>query len=310
MTVAGVAANVLGLIGNTPIAQLNRMGTPEGVSLFAKLEVFNPGGSIKDRICVEMVHRAVAEGKLEPGGTIIEPTAGNTGVGFAIVAASLGYEFTCTMPEKFAGEKADLMKALGARVVLTPTADGMQRAIDEAERLAAETPRSYVPNQFSNAGNPDAHYQTTGPEIWRDLEGRVDVFVAGCGSGGTFTGVARYLKERNPNVRCVAVEPEGSTIGGGPKGAYKAEGIGNWFVPDVMDLSLVDQFIRVPDKASFDTTRRLAVTEGILVGSSSGAACWAALQIARESEGETRIVTVFPDSSERYLSKRIYEEES
>jgi cysteine synthase len=305
---ADSADDILGLIGNTPIVQLKRMGTPEGVSLFAKLEVFNPGGSVKDRICVEMVDQAVAAGDLEPGGTIIEPTAGNTGVGFAIVAASRGYEFICAMPEKFAGEKADLMKALGAQVILTPTADGMQAAIDKAQEMAARTPGSFVPNQFSNPGNPEAHYKTTGPEIWRDLGGRVDAFVAGCGSGGTFTGVARYLKERNPNVRCYAVEPEGSTIGGGPKGHYKVEGIGNWFVPEAMDLSLVDEFVRVRDEDSFVTTRELAVTEALLVGSSSGAACWAALKIARQSPGGTRIATVFPDSSERYLSKRIYAE--
>lgn len=307
---ADSAHDVLALIGNTPIVELRRMGTPEGVSLFAKLEVFNPGGSVKDRICVEMVDQAVAAGHLEPGGTIIEPTAGNTGVGFAIVAASRGYKFICTMPEKFAGEKADLMKALGAQVILTPTEDGMQAAIDKAREVAERTPGSFVPNQFSNPGNPDAHYKTTGPEIWWDLAGRVDAFVAGCGSGGTFTGVARYLKERNPNVRCFAVEPEGSTIGGGPKGHYKVEGIGNWFVPEAMDLSLVDEFIRVRDKDSFDTTRRLALSEALLVGSSSGAACWAALKVAGESPAGTRIAVVFPDSSERYLSKKIYAEES
>jgi cysteine synthase len=307
---ADAADDVLALIGDTPMVELTRMGTPEGVSLFAKLEVFNPGGSVKDRICVEMVDRAVAAGRLEPGGTIIEPTAGNTGVGFAIVAASRGYRFICTMPEKFAGEKADLMKALGAQVILTPTEGGMQAAIDKAQEVAARTPGSFVPNQFSNPGNPEAHYKTTGPEIWRDLAGRVDAFVAGCGSGGTFTGVARYLKERNPNVRCFAVEPEGSTIGGGPKGHYKVEGIGNWFVPEAMDLSLVDEFVRVRDKDAFDTTRRLAVAEALLVGSSSGAACWAALKIARQSPLGTRIAVVFPDSSERYLSKKIYAEES
>jgi len=305
---APVAEHVLALIGNTPTVRLAHMGTPEGVSVFAKLEVANPGGSIKDRICVEMIDQAVAAGELRPGGTVIEPTAGNTGIGFAIVAASRGFSFICTMPEKFAGEKADLMRALGAEVVLTPTSDGMQGAIDKAHELAERTPDSFVPNQFANPGNPAAHYKTTGPELWRDLDGKIDAFVAGCGSGGTFTGVSRYLKERNPDVRCVAVEPVGSTIGGGPKGTYKVEGIGNWFVPGAMDLSLVDEFVQVPDEASYETTRRLARSEALLVGSSSGAACWAALGVARQSPPGTRIAVVFPDSSERYLSKRIYQE--
>lgn len=304
----GIAGDILDLIGRTPMVQLKRMGAPQGVALFAKLEVYNPGGSVKDRICVEMVDQAVAAGKLRPGGTIVEPTAGNTGIGFAIVAAARGYRFICTMPQKFAGEKSDLMKALGAQVILTPTNDGMQGAIDKAHEIAAATPGSFVPNQFANLGNPDAHYKTTGPEIWDALEGRVDTFVAGCGSGGTFTGVARYLKERNPNVHCVAVEPVGSTIGGGPKGSYKVEGIGNWFVPEAMDTSLIDRFIQVPDELSFETTRKLALSEALLVGSSAGAACWAALEVARESSPGTRIAMLFADSSERYLSKKIYEE--
>lgn len=298
--------NVQELVGNTPMVRLERMGVPAGVELCAKLEHLNPGGSVKDRIGIALIARAEAEGKLQPGGTIVEPTAGNTGVGLALAAAGRGYRCIFVMPEKFAGEKAALMAALGAEVVLTPTADGMAGAIRKAEAIAAGIPGSYVPNQFTNPANPDAHHETTGPEIWRDMAGRVDVFVAGAGTGGTFTGAARYLKEQDPGIRCIAVEPVGSTIGGGPAGAYRIEGIGNWFVPATMDLGLVDRFIQVTDKQAFDTVRELARREGLLAGSSTGAAVWAALQVARESPAGTRIAVICPDSAERYLSKQIF----
>lgn len=305
-----VCGSVQELVGNTPMVRLARMGAPDGVEVYAKLESLNPGGSVKDRIGVEMLARAEQEGKLQPGGTIVEPTAGNTGVGLALAAAGRGYRCIFVMPEKFAGEKADLMEALGARVVLTPNAEGMPGAIERAREIARGIPGSYIPNQFYNEANPDAHYKTTGPEIWRDLGGRVDVFVAGVGSGGTFTGVARYLKERNPAVRCIAVEPVGSTIGGGEKGAYRIEGIGNWFVPGTMDLSLVDRFIQVSDRQAFEAVRELARHEGLLAGSSSGAAAHAALAVARESAPGTRIAVIFPDSAERYLSKNIFATEA
>lgn len=303
-----VAETVQELIGETPLVRLRLAEVPPATRLYAKLEYFNPGGSVKDRIGVEMLERALATGQLQPGGTIVEPTAGNTGVGLALAAAGRGFRVIFTMPEKFAGEKADLMRALGAEVVLTPNADGMMGAIDKAQALAATIANSYVPNQFYNQANPDAHYQTTGAEIWRDLEGRVDALVAGCGTGGTFSGVARYLKERNPAVRCYAVEPEGSTIGGGPKGSYKVEGIGNWFVPGTMHTDLAERFIQVSDRESFAWVRRLAREAGLLVGSSSGAAVAGAVRVCAELPPGSTVVTIFPDSGERYLSKHIYDE--
>lgn len=303
---AGLYGGVLDLVGNTPMVRLARMGAPDGVEVYAKLEWLNPGGSVKDRIGVAMLAAAEAEGRLAPGGTVIEPTAGNTGIALALAALARGYRAIFVMPAKFDGAKADLMRALGAEVVLTPTEEGMLGAIRRAEDLARSIPGSYVPNQFANPANPAAHYRTTGPEIWAALGGRVDVFVAGCGTGGTFTGAGRYLKERNPRIRLVAVEPVGSTIGGGPPGPYRIEGIGNWFLPATMDLSLVDRFIQVPDEAAFATVQELARREGILAGSSSGAACWAALQVARESPPGTRIAVIFPDGAERYLTKGIF----
>ena len=300
------AKDLRGLIGNTPMVQLTHMGIREDVEVFAKLEYFNPGGSVKDRIAVEMIDQALASGNLKPGGTIIEPTAGNTGLGLAMVAAPLGFKFICVMPEKFKGEKSDLMEGLGAKVVITPNEAGMMGAIEKARELVKQTPGSYSPNQFEHQGNPDAHYKTTGPEIWDAMEGRVDVFVAGCGSGGTFTGTVKFLKEKNPDLIALAVEPIGSTIGGGEKGSYKVEGIGNWFVPGTMHLDLVDRFVQVRDEDSFDTTREMALREGLLGGGSSGAALFAAMQFAEQAKPGSRIAVIFPDSSERYLQKKIY----
>lgn len=302
----GRFGSVRELVGNTPMVRLAHIGAPEGVEVWAKLESLNPGGSVKDRIGVEIIDRAERDGQLQPGGTIIEATAGNTGVGLALASAGRGYRCIFVMPEKFAGEKAELMQGLGAQVMLTPTEEGMLGAIRRAEAIAAQTPGSFIANQFYNPANPEAHYKTTGPEIWRDLGGRVDAFVAGVGSGGTFSGAARYLKEQNPRVACVAVEPVGSTIGGGPQGAYRIEGIGNWFVPGTMDLSLVDRFVQVSDEQAFGMVRALARQEGLLVGSSAGAAAFAALELARAAAPGTRIAVIFPDSAERYLSKRIF----
>lgn len=301
-----VAQDVRGLIGNTPMVRLSRLDLPAEVELYAKLEVMNPGGSVKDRIGLEMIDQAERAGRLSPGGTIVEPTAGNTGVGLALAAVGRGYRIIFTMPEKFNGEKAELMRALGAEVILTPTAAGMIGAIDKAREIAAGIPGSYVPNQFENQSNVAAHYKTTGPEIWRDLGGRVDLFVAGVGTGGTFTGAARYLREQNPRLATIAVEPVGSTIGGGPKGSYAVEGIGNWFVPATMDPGLADRFVQVSDRDAFDMVRTLARRAGLLVGSSSGAACVAAVQAAQGAPPGTRIAVIFPDSAERYLSKRIF----
>lgn len=305
-----VVQHITELIGHTPLIRIRSFPLPEGVELYAKLEFFNPGGSIKDRIGLSMIRAAEQEGLLRPGGTIIEPTAGNTGIGLALAAVGRGYRVIFVVPEKFSREKQELMKALGAEIVHTPTAEGMAGAIRRAQELAATIPGAFVPQQFTNAANPGAHYATTGPEIYQQLEGRVDVFVAGVGSGGTFTGCARYLKEKIPHLRAVAVEPEGSILGGGPLGPHRTEGIGVEFIPETLDTSLIDQVYTVPDAEAFAMVKKLARQEGLLVGSSSGAAFYAAWQEGCQSRPGTRIVTIFPDSSERYLSKGIYSQES
>jgi O-acetylserine dependent cystathionine beta-synthase len=286
--------------------RIKRFALPKGVSLFAKLEYFNPGGSVKDRIGLAFIREAEKSGKLKPGGTIIEPTAGNTGIGLALAAVGTGYRVIFVVPEKFSEEKQELMRALGAEVINTPTELGMQGAIEEARRLEREIPGSYCPQQFQNPANPEAHYRTTGPEIWEQMEGRVDVLVAGAGSGGTFMGVSRYLKEKNPEIRTVVVEPEGSILGGGEPGPHKTEGIGMEFIPDFVDTSYFDGIYTVPDEEAFRLVKELARREGLLVGSSSGAAFYAALREAWQAKPGTRIAVIFPDSSERYLSKQIY----
>jgi cystathionine beta-synthase (O-acetyl-L-serine) len=295
------------LIGHTPLVRLNHMGVPEGVNVYAKLEFFNPGGSVKDRLGVALIQAGEKSGKLKPGGTIIEPTAGNTGIGLALAAIGTGYRVIFVVPEKFSEEKQELMRALGAEVVNTPTELGMRGAIEKAHELAKEIPGAYVPQQFENPANPQAHYETTGPEIWEQLDGKVDVFVAGAGSSGTYMGVARYLKEKNPAVRAVIVEPEGSIIAGGEPGPHKTEGIGMEMFPPFFDRSLVDAVYTVPDEDAFRLVKELALNEGLLVGSSSGAACHAALKEADKAKPGTNIVVIFPDSSERYLSKKIYQ---
>lgn len=299
--------NVHELIGNTPLMEITQFSLPKGVRLFAKLEFFNPGGSVKDRLGLELIRDAFASGKLKEGGTIIEPTAGNTGIGLALAAINRGISVIFVVPEKFSMEKQELMKALGAKIVHTPTEKGMKGAIEKARELVQEIPGAYYPGQFENPANPLAYYKTLGPEIWRQLEGRVDVFVAGAGTGGTFMGTARYLKEQNPKVKTVIVEPEGSILNGGEPGPHKTEGIGMEFLPDYMDPSYFDAIHTISDVDAFNLVKELAAKEGLLVGSSSGAAMKAALQEAEMAEPGTNIVTVFPDSSERYLSKKIYQ---
>lgn len=302
-----VFRNVKELIGNTPIVEITQFELPEGVRLFAKLEYFNPGGSVKDRLGMELIRAAEESGQLKPGGTIIEPTAGNTGIGVALAAVGTGYKVIFCVPAKFSEEKQELMRALGAEVVNTPTEKGIKGAIAKAQELAASIPGSFVPQQFANPANPDAHYKTTGPEIWKQMDGEVQMFVAGAGSGGTFMGVARYLKEQNPSIKTVIVEPEGSILNGGESGPHKTEGIGMEFLPPFMDTSYFDSIHTILDVDAFELVKQLAAKEGMLVGSSAGAAMAAALREAKEAAPGTNIVVLFADSSERYLSKKIYQ---
>lgn len=302
-----VAKSVHDLIGHTPVVEVTRFPLPKGVRVFAKLEYFNPGGSIKDRLGQELLRDALETGKLKEGGTIIEPTAGNTGIGLALAAIGKNVKVIFCVPEKFSVEKQQLMKALGATIVHTPTSEGMQGAIRKAQELAREIPNSYCPQQFANPANPRTYYKTLGPELWNDLDGHIDIFVAGAGSGGTFMGTAMFLKEKNPNIKTVIVEPEGSILNGGESGPHKTEGIGMEFLPDYMDPSYFDAIHTVSDEAAFRRVKELAEKEGLLVGSSSGAAFHAALLEAEKAKPGTNIVVIFPDSSERYLSKKIYE---
>ncbi|MCA1039027.1 cysteine synthase family protein [Bacillus infantis] len=295
------------LIGNTPIIELQHFDVPEGVRLFAKLEFMNPGGSVKDRLGMELLNEAFESGKLQKGGTVIEPTAGNTGIGLALAALNKGINVKVIVPEKFSLEKQDLMRALGAEVINTPTELGMKGAIAKADELLEEIPGSYCPRQFGNPANPETYYKTLGPEMWEQMAGNVDVFVAGAGTGGTFMGTARYLREQNPDIKTVIVEPEGSILNGGESGPHKTEGIGMEFLPDYMDEAYFSSIHTVLDEDAFRRVKEAAEKEGLLVGSSSGAALHAALAEAREAGPGTNIVMIFPDSSERYLSKKIYE---
>ncbi|HET7628375.1 MAG TPA: cysteine synthase family protein [Bacillales bacterium] len=299
--------NVHELIGNTPLLEISQFPMPEGVRLFAKLESFNPGGSIKDRLGMELLEEALRTGKLQEGGTIVEPTAGNTGIGLALAAVNRGFRVIFCVPEQFSVEKQMLMQALGAEIVHTPTQEGMRGAIRKAKALVSEIPGAYYPEQFGNPANPETYYKTLGPEIWRQTDGTLDVFVAGAGTGGTFMGTAKYLKEKNPKVKTVIVEPEGSVIKGGEPGPHKTEGIGMEFLPDYMDRSYFDEIHTITDQRAFQRVRELAEQVGILAGSSSGAALEASLLEASKARGKTTIVTIFADSSERYLSKKIYE---
>jgi len=307
VTAPPLVDNVLELVGATPLLRLNRYAPAGGAGIYAKLEFLNPGGSVKDRAALGMVDAAEAEGRLRPGATIVEPTAGNTGVGLALIGISRGYRVILVVPEKFVGPKTAVMKVLGAEVVLTPTEAGMQGAIARAHEIAAGLPGAYVPQQFDNPANPDFHYRTTAVEIDEQLGRCPDAIVIGAGTGGTFTGLARYFKERDAKSRAVLVEPQGSIWGGGPPGPHKVEGIGNSFWPGALDRSLVDEVRTVSDDDAFAAVRELARREGLLVGGSSGAAAHAARDVARSLPPSAAVVTVFADGFERYLGKGVFE---
>jgi cysteine synthase A len=294
------------LVGNTPMLKINEMGVKPEVELFAKLELMNPAGSVKDRTGVWMVRDAEERGLLKPGSTIVEATAGNMGLGIAFAALGKGYKVVFVVPGKFSEEKQTLMRALGASIVHTPEEDGMLGAQAKMEELLGQIPSSVALRQFKNQANPQAHYESTAPEIWRDLGGHIDYFVAGAGSGGTFTGIMRYLKERDPSIRGVLADPVGSTMGGGEHAAYAIEGIGNDFVADTMDMGLVDEVIKVNDDQAYGASRELARKEGVFAGSSSGAALFAALRVAERIDHGT-VVTLFPDRGDRYFSEHLYE---
>ncbi len=298
------ASNIQQLIGNTPLMELTRVEIPNNCRIFAKLEYFNPGGSVKDRLGVSLIKDAEERGLLQPGGTIIEPTAGNTGIGLAIAAIGKGYQVKFVVPEKFSQEKQGLMRALGAEVINTPTAEGIKGAIAKAEQLVQEL-GAFSPSQFSNPANPETYVHTLGPELWEALDGAIDIFVAGAGSGGTFMGTSRFLKAKNENIKTVIVEPEGSILQGVP-GPHLTEGIGMEFLPDYMDATYFDAIHSITDRDAFAAVKELAQKEGLLVGSSSGAAFQAALKEAETAKTGSHIVTVFADSSERYMSQNIY----
>ncbi len=302
-----VYKNIHELIGHTPVVEISQFPLPEGVRIFAKLEFMNPGGSVKDRLGIELLTEAFSSGKLQAGGTVIEPTAGNTGIGLALAAINKGIQVILCVPEKFSMEKQDLMKALGAKIVHTPTEMGMKGAIAKAEQLLKEIPGAYCPQQFANPANPATYYKTLGPELWDQMDGQIDIFIAGAGTGGTFMGTARYLKDQKKAVKTVIVEPEGSILNGGESGPHKTEGIGMEFLPGYMDPDYFDAIHTVPDVTAFNLVKELAVKEGLLVGSSSGAAFYAALKESEKAMPGTNIVVIFPDGSERYLSKKIFE---
>ena len=293
------------MIGNTPLVRLGHIDLPHDVNLYAKLELFNPTGSVKDRVGEAMVRDAEQSGRLAPGGTIIEATAGNTGLGIAFAALNKGYRVIFVVPEKFSEEKQALLRALGAQIVNTPRKEGMLGASAKADELRAQTPGAITLGQFVNPANPRVHYETTGPEIYRDLDGAIDYLVAGAGSGGTYSGVVRHLKAQNPAIQGVLADPEGSTMGGGEHGDYDIEGIGNDFIADTMDMSLVDHVVKITDQEAFEGARELARKEGIFAGSSSGAALAAAKKFALAGNSGN-IVIILPDRGDRYFSKHLY----
>jgi cysteine synthase len=308
---ARIASNLTDLIGNTPLLELTNFNKKENLSatIIAKLEYFNPAGSVKDRIGFAMIDAAEKQGILNKESVIIEPTSGNTGIALAFVAAAKGYRIIIALPETFSIERRNLMKALGAELILTPGSEGMKGAIRRATELAEATPNSFIPQQFKNQANPDIHRKTTAEEIWRDTDGEVDIFVSGIGTGGTITGVGEVLKKRNPAIKIIAVEPNDSPVlSGGNPGPHKIQGIGAGFVPDVLNVSIIDEIIRVENEQAFQTSRELARSEGLLVGISSGAATYAALQIAKRPENRgKKIVVILPDTGERYLSTALYQ---
>lgn len=308
-----IAGSIIDLIGNTPLLELENFSINKKIDnkIIAKVESANPGSSVKDRLGLALIKSAEEKGILKPGSVIIEPTSGNTGIALAYISAARGYRLILTMPETMSVERRNLLKAFGAELVLTPGSEGMAGAISKAEELIKDIPGSYMPQQFNNPSNPEMHYKTTGPEIWEDTEGKIDYFVAGVGTGGTVSGVAKYLKEKNPNVKIVAVEPEESAVlSGKEKGPHKIQGIGAGFVPLNFNKDLIDEIIPVSGNAAAETSRTLAKTEGLLAGISSGAALYAALKISeREKNKDLKIVVLLPDSGERYLSTGLFDQE-
>jgi cysteine synthase A len=300
-----VSDDITKLVGDTPMLQLKKLVPAGSADIFVKLEYLNPGGSVKDRAAIGLIERAEREGKLRPGGTIVEATAGNTGIGLALIGVNRGYKVLMFVPERFSDEKVIIMRALGAEVTRTPEAEGMQGAIRRAKDVVAIDPSAFMAAQFENPANPDYHYQTTAHEIFEQMEGRIDAVTVGSGTAGTFTGVARFLKERLPKVYTVAVETQGSVLGGGQPGPHKVEGIGASFIPGNFDASVCDEIMMVTDVQAFGMVKELAAREGVLGGSSAGANVFAALKIAKKLGAGKRVVTLIPDSAERYLSKKI-----
>lgn len=302
-----IADDITQLVGDTPILKLRRLVPPGSGEVYAKLEYLSPGGSVKDRAAIGIIKRAEEEGRLRPGSTIVEATAGNTGIGLALIGVNRGYKVKLFVPERFSEEKVTIMRALGAEVIRTPDADGMEGAIRRAKETTASDPLAFMAGQFENPANPDYHYETTGREIFEQMDGKIDGIVIGSGTAGTFTGVARYLKKHLPKVVAVAVETQGSVLGGGKPGKHKVEGIGSSFIPKNFDASVCDQIFMVTDPQAFDMVKQLAAKEGVLAGSSGGANVYAAVEIARRLGVGKRVVTMIPDSAERYLSKKIFE---
>jgi cysteine synthase A len=302
-----VAENITELVGETPMLRLGSIVPSEAAEVFAKLEYLNPGGSVKDRAAIGIIQRAERDGALRAGGVIVEATAGNTGIGLALIGVNRGYKVALFVPERFSEEKVIIMRALGAEVTRTPDDEGMLGAIKRAHAYASKTPGSFMAGQFDNPANPEYHYHTTAEEIYDQMEGKIDAVVIGSGTAGTFTGLARFLKKKLPRVLAIAVETQGSILGGGPPGKHKVEGIGASFIPGNFDRSVCDEILMVSDKDAFDTVKELAAKEGVLSGSSGGASVFAALQVARRLGAGKRVVTIIPDSAERYLSKKIFE---
>jgi cysteine synthase len=302
-----VADDITQLVGETPMLQLKRVAPAGAAAVFAKLEYLNPGGSVKDRAAIGIIRRAEEDGKLVRGGTIVEATAGNTGIGLALIGVSRGYKVKLFVPGGFSQEKVTIMQGLGAEVTRTPEADGMKGAIQRAKELVAGDPKAFMAGQFENQANPEYHYETTAHEIFEQMEGKIDALALGCGTCGTFTGVARYLKEKLPRVHTVAVETQGSVLCGGEVGPHKVEGIGVSFIPKTFDRSVCDEVMMVTDDEAFETVKMLAAREGVLAGSSGGAAVFGAVTLAKRLKPGQRVVTIIPDSAERYLSKKIFE---
>jgi cysteine synthase A len=302
-----VADDITQLVGETPILNLKRIVPAGSGEVYAKLEYLNPGGSVKDRAAIGIIGRAEEQGRLKPEGTVVEATAGNTGIGLALIGVNRGYKVVLFVPETFSEEKVMIMRALGAEVTRTPDAEGMQGAIDRAKKLASQDPNAFMAAQFENPANPDYHYETTAHEIFEQMDGKIDAVVIGAGTAGTFTGVARYLKERLPKILAIAVTTQGSVLGGGQAGPHKVEGIGSSFIPKTFDESVCDEVVVANDVEAFGMVKELAAREGVLAGSSGGANVFASLQIARRLGSGKRVITMIPDSAERYLSKKIFE---